>query len=208
MSETKKKLKILCLHGRRTSGSIFFMQTAALRYHTDIECMFIDAPYLSLEDPDPGIQMFYPNRSYYEWYLRNNETNLHEGVEKSIESLESLLKTNSIDGILGFSQGTAMATILLQLQMKNKSTSFIKFAILIGGIDPPHELHECSPHITIPSLHIIGNNDPYKSRSLKLLELYSQDLTTLLVHEEAHNIPTMQTGLYPQIKSWLQTFTS
>ena len=50
-----KKLKFLCLHGRRTSCEILRMQTAALRAYTQIDCTFIDAPFPAEGEPDVGL---------------------------------------------------------------------------------------------------------------------------------------------------------
>lgn len=44
---TNRKMRVLCLHGKRTSGNIMKMQTSAMRYHTPMDCDFIDAPFLA-----------------------------------------------------------------------------------------------------------------------------------------------------------------
>lgn len=57
--------------------------------------------------------------------------------------------------------------------------------------------------MNIPSLHIIGTADPYEAYCLKLYEQYNRENRQLMRHEEGHNIPSIRTGLYPQIKAWL-----
>ena len=72
-SSSDNKPHLLCLHGWRTSGEILSMQMAALRSNTAIDCTFIDAPFLSIGEPDAGISFFYNNYQYYEWYLKDIE---------------------------------------------------------------------------------------------------------------------------------------
>jgi hypothetical protein len=59
------KPRLLCLHGWRTSAEILEMQTAAMRYHTLMDCVLLEAPFQAVGPPDEGIAMFYPDRMYY-----------------------------------------------------------------------------------------------------------------------------------------------
>ena len=52
---------VLCLHGWRTSGEILSMQMGALRHNTGIDCTFVDAPYGSIGEVDPG--------NFFDFYL-------------------------------------------------------------------------------------------------------------------------------------------
>jgi hypothetical protein len=40
---------------------------AALQCHVHADFIFMDAPYEATGPPDEGIQMYYPNLSYFEW---------------------------------------------------------------------------------------------------------------------------------------------
>jgi hypothetical protein len=136
--------KILCLHGWRTNGDILARQTAALRYHANISVVVLDAPWPAKGPPDEGISLFYPNEPYYEWY-----DGLQEGfvvdtiiVEKSLMYLTLHLdKYGPYDGILGFSQGGAVATMLARIQQRDNKNWF-KFIILIGAVEPPPNCSE------------------------------------------------------------------
>jgi hypothetical protein len=64
----KKRMRILCLHGYRTSGIILNRQMASLQCHVSADFVFINAPFPATGEPDEGIQTYYPNMSYYEWY--------------------------------------------------------------------------------------------------------------------------------------------
>jgi hypothetical protein len=73
VNSSDNKPHLLCLHGWRTCGEILSMQMAAMRSNTAIDCTFIDAPFLSIGEPDAGISFFYNNYPYYEWYLKDIE---------------------------------------------------------------------------------------------------------------------------------------
>jgi predicted esterase len=136
----REKPLVLCLHGWRTSGRILSMQTAALRYHTDIECKFIDAPFEASGPPDQGIATFYSNEDYCEWYTTNS-TNYHACLLHSLSVLIKYINENGpFDAVLGFSQGAAMATRLALLQQENdhrlNRSCYFKYLVLIGGVIP------------------------------------------------------------------------
>lgn len=134
-----KSKKLLCLHGWRTSGEILLRQTTALRYHTEIEVVVIDAPTVAKGPPAEGIAEFYSEYSYFEWY-----DGLREGVPVDMNTVNSSLeflklhleKYGPYDGILGFSQGGSVATMLAQMQQK-LDVNWFKFIVLIGAVQPP-----------------------------------------------------------------------
>lgn len=136
--------KILCIHGWRTSGKILHRQTAAFRHHTEIECEFITAPFPALGPPDSGIAQYYPNEEYFEWFYKHKskdstgtELVTYEGVDKGLEYVKDYIKRNGpFHGVLGFSQGAAIATLLAKMQ-QDSGTHWFRFVILIGGVLPP-----------------------------------------------------------------------
>lgn len=138
-SPSVRRLRVLCLHGWRTSGQILSTQTAAMRAHTDMEMVFLTAPHAAVGEPDPGIAMFYPDEPYFEWFLRpppkavrddededaraNTQVSasLLAGLDESIEAIIEALRTRGpFDGILGFSQGAGMVTRLAYIQQQQE----------------------------------------------------------------------------------------
>ena len=140
-------LKSVSFSGWRTSGKILYMQTAAMQFHTPLEYSFVDAPFPAEGPPDEGIATYYPNKPYFEWFKkRPTQIPPYEGIDESVALVVDYLKKNGpFEGIMGFSQGAAMATRLAYLQEKGDKSfeglSLFKFVILIGGV-PPIEISE------------------------------------------------------------------
>lgn len=138
-----KAPRVLLLHGWRTSAKIMSMQTAAMRYHTGLkDCHFLTAPYPAEGPPDNGIAQFYPNHDYYEWYYKRTssagEANL-VGLDRSLQRIiDYMNEQGPFDGIVGFSQGTNIATRLAHKQQTSPESfrHTFKFVILIGGVPP------------------------------------------------------------------------
>ena len=92
--------------------------------------------------------MFYPNKAYYEWYTHTDtavstSNSVDVDVEKGIDSIIQTLNENNFDGILGFSQGAQMLTVVLHRLQQNKVISRLKYVVCIGGTCP--QIHWLSP---------------------------------------------------------------
>lgn len=207
----RRNPKILCLHGWRTSGYILSMQMAAFRYHTEADYYYIDAPYPSEGDPDEGIQAFYNDLEYFEWFYKRFDENGQKtawGLDESIQMLMDYINDNGpFDGILGFSQGCIMATKILAIYEKQYPNAIfkhkIKFVILIGGVPPSNEIDKSFDLIQSPSLHIMGSQDSLLHLNQELVKFYHPSSSTIYLHDEGHNIPSIRTDLYSKIKSWI-----
>lgn len=203
------KPKVFGLHGWRTNAKILKMQTAALVHHTDLDMITLDAPHEADGQPDELISQYYPNHQYYQWYYRSPLGN--RGLEETLQFLSNIFHhTSGYDGGLGFSQGAGILTLFLLDKIIKSEHIPLKFVILIGGVEPPpfpqpSSSAETSNVVNIPSLHIIGRKDPLSVRSEKLVTYFHESLTTVIYHDEGHNIPSVRTGLYSTIYSWLQS---
>lgn len=209
-SSQKRQYKFLCLHGFRTSGKILEYQTSSLRYHTNIHGTFIDGPIEATGEPSDGVEMIYPPSEfkYYEWTNAEDSSDiekLSKQLENSVAIVIAELQKGQYDGLLGFSQGASLVTATLEWLQRYDIMSLIKCAILIGGVPPDRYVKKnIKPTIRIPSLHIIGDTDRLKPESMELLTWYDEKHQTTLTHPEDHRIPTMATGIYPKVLSWLK----
>jgi predicted esterase len=144
-----KKLRILCLHGYHGSAATMRRQasgaTALLAPYADL--FFLDAPSRSHGD-------------FGWWHATSNRAIVYEGWEATRRGVKLAWDTQGpFDGVLGFSQGAVLASLLVALPEFP-----FEFAIMAGGFaarDPRlAALYERNKEkYAIPSLHIYGRAD-------------------------------------------------
>ena len=145
------RINILCLHGYQNNAKIIQYQSKYFRSLINYNFITPNAPNLSYEKPkEINTKFFLP--PYYHWY--NKDIN---SLRCSINYLKSF---KNFDGILGFSQGSAMATYIFDIIKP-------KFFISIAGVTP-----EIKNIYNIPSIHFIGDNDKLKLRSCELVNMF------------------------------------
>ena len=203
--DTNQRLRFLCLHGRRTSAEIMRGQTMALRHYTQIDCVFLDAPYVASGPADDMIAMIYPDSAYLEWFNPKDADFSHK-LKDSLKYVMDFVEIyGPFDGVIGFSQGATLATMLMStLKQSEHQTKLPSSCVLIGGVDPMYYISGYPPDILhVNSLHIMGQKDHVFERSVKLWEMYAENLAVKIEHTEAHNIPSVKTSTYHLIKKWL-----
>ncbi|KAL4924894.1 alpha/beta hydrolase [Aspergillus undulatus] len=137
-------LKLLMLHGYTQSGPLFHAKSRALIKHItkafplhEIAAIYPTGP-LRLNPSDiPG---YVPSEEKtdeteieaYGWYRRSNtaEPPLYVGLEDGLDSIAKVLREEGpFDGVIGFSQGAAMAAMVVSLLEGNgRREAFVKFA--------------------------------------------------------------------------------
>ncbi|KAH6665792.1 serine hydrolase FSH [Halenospora varia] len=208
---------ILCLHGMGTSAAIFSAQTRNLRLalKQHFRFIFIDAPHESL--PGPGVEPTYVDSGpFYSWFSDSMGTTAvataHEFCTLSAYINASIEKqgyqTSDIVSVMGFSQGTIVASMLLyqaETPLQNLSLNLsafqnstaenswpsLRFGILLSG--------SCNDHIVtafmgrklqLPSVHLYGLQDPYLKNARMLYEqIYHEKMADLVEFDGGHNIP-------------------
>ncbi|KAJ5925524.1 hypothetical protein N7454_008163 [Penicillium verhagenii] len=103
-------MKVLCLHGKGTSGAIFKSQTSSFRAklpQKNVQFDFVDGPVSS--EPAAGVDLFYPG-PYYGFWERGSVDDIREGCDWL---REYLAKHGPYDAVMGFSQGTILASTYL-----------------------------------------------------------------------------------------------
>ncbi|EGC34127.1 hypothetical protein DICPUDRAFT_98320 [Dictyostelium purpureum] len=144
-----KKLKILCLHGFKQNSSLFKSKTAVLRKSIkDIaELVYVDAPHIVDE-----------TKGSASWWRASKDGKEYRGWEQTLEYLRSVFeKQGPFDGVLGFSQGAVLASLLCSLSSLNaepssnlsdyyKQTNYnffkLKFALLFSGFQSRATIHQ------------------------------------------------------------------
>ena len=186
-------MRILALHGYQTSSNIFMIQSRfllnKLNKTCEIEWIIPDGIHLSKEPILPIIKKYF-NSPYYHWYTSKN--NKFIGIEDSIEYLKTF---ENIDGIIGFSQGACLAQILSNIIKP-------KFIISVCGVNCLDNRFNFISET--PSLHIIGEKDNLKNRSLLLADNFKNPII-LYDKKGEHNFPVNK-NIYIEIENFIVQF--
>ncbi|KAA8536723.1 hypothetical protein F0562_029201 [Nyssa sinensis] len=132
------------------------------------------------------------------------------GFDVSLAYLKNIFsQAGPFDGILGFSQGAAMAASVSAQKGSLKIEIDFRFVILCSGFTPNLSEYEHGS-INCPSLHIFGN-DPGKDRQIAtqasrdLASLFEDGCSVIIEHDSGHIIPT-RSPYIDEIKDFLRRF--
>ncbi|XP_055928970.1 esterase OVCA2-like isoform X1 [Argiope bruennichi] len=200
-----KKLKILCLHGYRQDAESFKDKIGGFRktIKSTAELVFVDAPHEIPSEScvsaiEEGATELRGGRSW--WFCDNTKDfssktscNDVEGFEESVNTIAEAFKSQGpFDGILGFSQGGALAALICALKEHEEFEYDFHFVVIIAGFRSIAKCHEYlySKPINKESLHIIGENDACisKDRSEELIPLFKS--SSVVYHDGGHFIPS------------------
>ncbi|XP_017758557.1 PREDICTED: esterase OVCA2 [Eufriesea mexicana] len=199
MNNQINKLRILAIHGYAQSDVVFKSKLGSLRkaFKKQIDFVFLRGPHKVPMKSNFNIDG--PEEAYGWWFNTEDHifkaiipSNLAVGFEDSVAVIEKAFQEfGSFDGILGFSQGAAFATILCFMKQKNLLQIKFDFVIIISGFKSL-----CAPHaiyynemISIPSLHVYGKNDQVIPTEMarEVSEMFINK--TDIIHEGGHYIP-------------------
>eukprot|EP00457_Paulinella_chromatophora_P013886 gb/GEZN01014243.1/.p1 GENE.gb/GEZN01014243.1/~~gb/GEZN01014243.1/.p1 ORF type:complete len:279 (-),score=44.91 gb/GEZN01014243.1/:126-962(-) len=205
IASAKKKRRVLCLHGFRTSGEVLKWQLSFLlkRLHeksgTHWEFSYLDAPLPASGTTDAMIMEIFGTGPYYEWWNaeKKGEEMVYRGSTATITYVKAYLdKHGPFDALLGFSQGAAVVSVLSAL---NASQGWHRthprrqwtFDVLMCGV--PAAASEFKSlfvePLCTPSLHVLDRMDPVKSRSEELYEVYAGGRRHRVEKNEGHFPP-------------------
>ncbi|XP_030547001.1 rhodanese-like domain-containing protein 6 isoform X1 [Rhodamnia argentea] len=132
------------------------------------------------------------------------------GFDSSLAYLKSMyLRDGPFDGILGFSQGAAMAALVCARKDNLKGEMDFRFAILCSGFALNLAEFERGS-INCPSLHIFGSDHGRDRQipneaSADLAEYFENGSRVVIQHEGGHIIPTRSPHI-DVVKNFLQRF--
>ncbi|KAJ5805928.1 uncharacterized protein N7503_003530 [Penicillium pulvis] len=218
-------MKILMLHGSRQSGELFKAKIQAIEkltkqaLNSDVEFVYPTAPF-ALE-PLGEVSELRDRHGTWRWFQSESFESLNQGLDKSLDLIASILETSGpFDGIVGFSQGAALAVMVAAILEKDRGAEFrrleaeggmpypasltngghppLKFVVAISGYKASHPAYQpfYEPPIMTPSLHFIGGMDTVvdEATSMRLVDccLGSADeaKASVIRHPGAHVIPS------------------
>ncbi|XP_075760580.1 esterase OVCA2 [Pelodiscus sinensis] len=210
MSEGKRPLRLLGLHGYRQNQRVFHERTGALRkaLRGRAELVSVSAPHAVPAPPEQGGA---PEPRGW-WFSRPREAAFDAleaaaecaGLEAALESVSrALAEQGPFDGLLGFSQGAALAAMVCALQQRGDPRfPPVRFAILVAGFASravPHRAYYREP-IALPSLHVLGETDRVIPAALgrQLAAHFVQPV--VLTHPGGHFVPAAA----PQKRAYLE----
>ncbi|NP_001409246.1 dihydrofolate reductase-like [Beta vulgaris subsp. vulgaris] len=203
-----KKMKILCLHGFRTSGS--FLKKQISKWDPSIFGNF------DLDFPDgifpaggkSDIEGFFPP-PYYEWFQFDKEFTEYTNLEECISYLCEYITTKGpFDGLLGFSQGATLSALLLGYQSQGnvlKDHPPFKFFISISGTKfrtPSICEVAYKESIKAKSVHFIGEKDRLKLPSEEFATTFQDPL--IIRHPQGHTVPRLDEAASKQLRNWVE----
>lgn len=138
----RQPLKLLMLHGYTQSGTTFHAKSRALIKHItkafplhEVAAIYPTGP-LRLDPADiPGYEPSPDSNpddpiEAFGWWRRSNTANppLYVGIEDGLEAVAKVLRTEGpFDGVIGFSQGAALAAMVASLLETGRMGSFKRF---------------------------------------------------------------------------------
>eukprot|EP00698_Gefionella_okellyi_P004718 TRINITY_DN14313_c0_g1_i1.p1 TRINITY_DN14313_c0_g1~~TRINITY_DN14313_c0_g1_i1.p1 ORF type:complete len:244 (-),score=23.35 TRINITY_DN14313_c0_g1_i1:128-823(-) len=210
------RLRLLCLHGFRQNASSFRGRLAAFtkQLSSVAELIFADAPHVipplsqTTTPTDNATESVTSSQhSRRAWLIAHGPPMLDEtqyltqqfGWEQSLPVLQSIIREQGpFDGVLGFSQGAAVTSVLCALQQLQPEAfpSRFRFAVMFSGFCSPAEehqrLYEQCRGIDIPSLHVFGATDRQISVSQQLADVFADTGGRKVVvwHQLGHVVPS------------------
>ncbi|KAE8352126.1 serine hydrolase FSH [Aspergillus coremiiformis] len=137
----RQPLKLLMLHGYTQSGPLFHAKSRALIKHLtkafplhDVSAIYPTAP-LRLNPADiPGYEPSQEPETEpleaYGWFRRSNTANPPEyvGLDDGLDAVAKVMaEEGPFDGVIGFSQGAAMAAMVVSLLEAGRKGAFERF---------------------------------------------------------------------------------
>uniref|UniRef100_A0A8B9Q5J2 Esterase OVCA2 n=1 Tax=Apteryx owenii TaxID=8824 RepID=A0A8B9Q5J2_APTOW len=124
------------------------------------------------------------------------------GLEESLSAVAAALaERGPFDGLLGFSQGAALAAMVCALRARGDPRFPVAFAILVAGFASraPAHGHFYRQPIALPTLHVVGDTDAVIAPHLSQ-ELAQRFVEPVVVaHPGGHFVPAAA----PQKKAYL-----
>ncbi|XP_055513629.1 esterase OVCA2 [Leucoraja erinacea] len=209
-------LRVFCVHGYRQDERSFRERTGSLRklLKKRAELLYVSAPLRvpSLTGTGPGQQQeeqapaagtraVETEGDGRGWWFSNPEEESFDaldkvesckGLEESLETIgKAMTELGPFDGIMGFSQGAALVSMICALGQQGDPRFQFNFAILVAGFRSRCKLHDhfYKESIILPTLHVFGETDRVIPGEL------SRELSTtfvnpvVLTHTGGHFVP-------------------
>lgn len=145
---------------------------------------------------------FWDAGEHYDWFQANTDRatgkKTYAALERSLDAAAEAVRGRSLVGVLGFSQGAAMATIVAALATRGDARfAGLRFGIFLSGFKPVFDEPKLFsyPGGALPRLFAIGEHDPIFPGNLEYLASLSRafegtDEELVVVRNLGHDVPS------------------
>jgi predicted esterase len=192
---------LICLHG-------FTMNAAGLKHLMApvepllaplVDLVYPDAPHPASDDSVAAIAQlmggFRPKPPNLQWWNASDDGASYVGWEATRARIAADLAAHPRAGLLGFSQGAAVAAALAAASSQGLFPP-VRFVIAIAGFLP--RAHDIAPlfaePVRVPSLHVWGLADSMAKHAPQLAERFDPAQRELATWPGRHTIPTAGTA--------------
>jgi predicted esterase len=222
-----RRLRVLCLHSFRTSAAILKTQMEIAGWERSLGDLveFTCAPdgHPASGEVPKDVSMFFPDGEYYEWWNATKDEDgktTYVGLEDSLEKVERMfLNEGPFDGVLGFSQGATLTTVLtakgavegwgpFRDATRGDARDPLTFVVCVSGMlartREAADLYSAAKNSCTPSLHVIGDADRVMPPGLsERAAAHFRDAATAR-HAKGHVIPKLEGETLEIVRAFFQ----
>jgi pimeloyl-ACP methyl ester carboxylesterase len=145
---------------------------------------------------------FWDAGEHYDWFQSNTDKQsgkkTYHALEQSLASLAAAIRERPVVGMIGFSQGAAMAMVLAGLVAHGDARfSSIRFGLFLSGFKPMFDVPRLDlyPAGTLPHAIVVGERDPIFPGDSNFLAAQAQAFAggeeeLVLVPGIGHDVPS------------------
>lgn len=196
-SDQRVRPALLCLHGFTMNGAglqhmMLGLEPLLARH---VELVYPDAPHAASEESVTGLAQrtggFRAKPPNLQWWSAGDDGTAYAGWEATRARLAAELERYPGAGVLGFSQGAAVAATLAAASSRGLFPE-LGFVIPIAGFTPrAHGLASLfSEPVRVPSLHVWGLADRLARHSSDLAQRFDPALCEVATWPGRHTVPT------------------
>jgi predicted esterase len=188
---------LISLHGftMNAAGLKHMMAPLEARLAGTVDCVYPDAPHTAPEASVAGLAQllggFRPKPPNLQWWSATDDGSQYAGWDATRAHLTAELAAHPDAGLLGFSQGAAVAAALAAASSQGLIPP-LRFVVAIAGFIP--RAHTIAPlfdvPVRIPSLHVWGLGDGMAKQAQRLTERFDPEQREIVTWAGRHIVPT------------------
>eukprot|EP01063_Lacrimia_lanifica_P039385 TRINITY_DN863_c0_g1_i1.p1 TRINITY_DN863_c0_g1~~TRINITY_DN863_c0_g1_i1.p1 ORF type:complete len:3361 (+),score=1140.56 TRINITY_DN863_c0_g1_i1:103-10185(+) len=203
----RRPLRLLCLHGFRSSKALMLSKLRPLVEDGSVELVLANAPHAARGKGDPNIP---ESEKTYEWWwfdgCRGYDEGFHlercEGLHDSIAFLAALEGEHGpFDGVVGFSQGAGMAHLAAQYGIGRFLVLFSPVFSYDVNLPPGRADGAAAAVAALPALHLFDPSESYRRHCQHAVDSFTSPV--LHHHDQGHDM-TLSTDVLSALKAFLQ----